>query len=76
MNSAAVVPAQVKQRASNAETTVQQMKLVRKIDKARQAQTRLAIKKGFAFVELIAPSMRCALHQLTTQAHCAGHRFR
>ena len=56
---------QVKERASKAEPTVQQVKILRDVDKEGQVKAKSAKSKGFAFVELTDHEHAlCALRQL------------
>lgn len=56
---------QVKERASKAEPTVKQVKILRDVDKAGEAKPKSAKSKGFAFVELTDHEHAlCALRQL------------
>lgn len=56
---------QVKERASKAEPTVKQVKILRDVDKAGEAKAKSAKSKGFAFVELTDHEHAlCALRQL------------
>ena len=59
------LPIQVKERASKAEPTVKQVKILRDVDKAGEAKAKSAKSKGFAFVELTDHEHAlCALRQL------------
>ena len=59
------MPVQVKERASKAEPTVKQVKILRDTDKAGEAKPKSAKSKGFAFVELTDHEHAlCALRQL------------
>ena len=56
---------QVKERASKAEPTVKQVKILKDADKAGEAKAKSAKGKGFAFVELTDHEHAlCALRQL------------
>ena len=56
---------QVKERASKAEPTVKQVKILKDADKAGEAKAKSAKSKGFAFVELTDHEHAlCALRQL------------
>ena len=55
----------MKERASKAEPTVQQVKILRDVDKEGQVKAKSAKSKGFAFVELTDHEHAlCALRQL------------
>ena len=56
---------QVKERASKAEPSVKQVKILKDADKAGEAKAKSAKGKGFAFVELTDHEHAlCALRQL------------
>lgn len=58
-------PVQVKERASKAEPTVKQVKILRDADKTGEAKAKSAKSKGFAFVELTEHEHAlCVLRQL------------